>query len=415
MKKILSFFAMSAIVLGMAFTFNACGGNDANNPEPPENPQVNNEYFTVAVSPVEPAANQQVKIQITITARKDVYRFVLTDFTKKEAEDEGCLTLEGLLEKYPDITTSNLHTSLGKPLEYTELKSFDTEYVLVLFALDDKKQPIADSWIVITFKTPSAEALLNGAINGLFTVGQNQQVRFSKGNLRHNPVSGVWAFAEKQYDFVGKGNAYISPNYDGWIDLFGWGTGNNPTLSTIENSDYATFTNWGNNPISNGGDKAHQWRTLTHSEWDYLLRVRANAKGLFGFGTVNGVNGLIILPDNWTLPTGLNFTPSTKKGLNYHEGYYYNANENNFSHNAFTAIQWADQMQPAGAVFLPAAGYREGTEVSLVGSAGHYWLSTPRKKEGYSSAGEFNSSALTLDYDYFVYRGRSVRLVQDVK
>ena len=48
MKKILSFFAMSAIVLGMAFTFNACGGNDANNPEPPENPEVNNEYFNVA-------------------------------------------------------------------------------------------------------------------------------------------------------------------------------------------------------------------------------------------------------------------------------------------------------------------------------------------------------------------------------
>ena len=410
MKKILSFFAMSAIVLGMAFTFNACGGNDANNPE---SPQVNNEYFTVAVSPVEPVANQQIKMHITITARDDVYRFVLTDFTKKEAEDEGCLTLEGLLEKYPNITTY-LRTNLGKPIEYDETKNSETEYVLVLFALDDEKQPIADSWIVITFKTPSAEALLNGAINGLFTIGQNQQVRFSKGNLRYKPASGVWEFAEKQYDFVGKGNAHISPNYDGWIDLFGWGTGDNPTLSTTENSDYATFTNWGNNPISNGGDKAHQWRTLTQSEWDHLLRVRANAKELFGFGTVDGVNGLIILPDNWTLPTGLNFIPSTEKGLNYRGYYYYNDYENNFSHNAFTAKQWEDQMQPAGAVFLPAAGYREGTEVSLVGSAGYYWLSTP-KKEDYSSAGEFNSSALTLDYNYSVYRGRSVRLVQDVK
>ena len=34
MKRFLSFLAMSAVVLGMAFTFNACGGNDANNPEP---------------------------------------------------------------------------------------------------------------------------------------------------------------------------------------------------------------------------------------------------------------------------------------------------------------------------------------------------------------------------------------------
>ena len=396
MQKFLSFLAMGAIVLGMA----SCGGNAANNPEPKTYPV---EVKSVTGNEIHVRITPNDKTKYFYCGIMDLKTFLDDTEKRVQTEIKTTVALAKVTNpnlKYPALLYQDFAERVFKDL------AADTDYAIFMCVVDEDYKIVGDiEYAVITTESP---------ILGPFTVDQNQQVRFSKGNLRYNPASGIWEFAENQYDFVGKGNAYISPNYDGWIDLFGWGTGDNPTLSTIENSDYATFTNWGNNPISNGGDKAYQWRTLMQSEWDYLLCVRANAKERFGFGTVDGVNGLIILPDNWTLPTGLNFTPSTKQGLNYHENYYYNANENNFSHNAFTAKQWADQMQPAGAVFLPAAGHREGTEVSLVGSDGHYWLSTP-KKEGYASAGEFNSNALTLDYSYFVYRGRSVRLVQDVK
>ena len=81
-----------------------------------------------------------------------------------------------------------------------------------------------------------------GAINGLFSVSESAQVYFSQGNLQYQASTGIWRFAEHQWDYVGGtepeygiyGNVYelgvrcdntlISQNYDGWIDLFPWAT-----------------------------------------------------------------------------------------------------------------------------------------------------------------------------------------------
>ena len=49
-------------------------------------------------------------------------------------------------------------------------------------------------------------------------------MRFSKGNLRYNAAFNAWKLADNQYDYVGKDNNNIAPDYNGWIDLFGWGT-----------------------------------------------------------------------------------------------------------------------------------------------------------------------------------------------
>lgn len=60
---------------------------------------------------------------------------------------------------------------------------------------------------------------------GEFTIkGSGDKVSFSKGNLQYQASTNTWSFAENQYDIIGYGNENISSDYDGWIDMFGWGT-----------------------------------------------------------------------------------------------------------------------------------------------------------------------------------------------
>ena len=114
-----------------------------------------------------------------------------------------------------------------------------------------------------------------GALPGKFTINAaGDQIVFAQGNLQYQASTGKWQFAANQYDMVGAENVKIAADYDGWIDLFGWGTGNNPTLTSADSADYATFTDWGVNPIVNGGNKANVWRSLTKDEMDYIYLKR---------------------------------------------------------------------------------------------------------------------------------------------
>ena len=138
-----------------------------------------------------------------------------------------------------------------------------------------------------------------------FSIAENKTVTFSPGNLQYHPANDEWRFAPNQTDYIGETNSIISSIYNGWIDLFGWGTGNNPTNASTDNNDYPTFVDWGVNKIGNYAPNT--WRTLTYSEWYYLRFERPNHDKLIGVAQVNGVNGLILLPDNWTCPSGVTF------------------------------------------------------------------------------------------------------------
>lgn len=259
---------------------------------------------------------------------------------------------------------------------------------------------------------PTSPNAKGGALPGLFSVAPSKQVQFSQGNLQYRSSTNTWHFATNQYDVVGDsiyGNVYKS--YTGLIDLFGWGTGNNPTLLSTNSDDYSRFVDWGSNAIRNGGNKSNRWRTLDIDEWSYLFFSRPGADTLFGLGSVNKMNGLILLPDDWELPKGVSFVASTTQGLEYEEdGYFYNAKANNFSHNKYTIEQWGI-MESAGAVFLPAAGYRKGTSVSKIGSYASYWSSTPR--DTYSALRlTFDANYVSPLGEYDRYCGRSVRLVR---
>lgn len=233
---------------------------------------------------------------------------------------------------------------------------------------------------------------VEGELSGAFSIGESMQVHFSKGNLQYNASSNIWRFAESQYDYIGEENTtnISDPTNDGWIDLFGWGTGDNPTRSTQNGSQYSEFTDWGINPILNGGNIANIWQTLKSDEWTYLLQSRANAQQLQGVATVNGYTGLILLPDNW-YDTGHTALVSS-----------------------YTSGEW-ETMENAGAVFLPAAGYRWGsTKMFEVGVSGEYWsASFGATDEAYDL--DFKSGSVNPMSNYSREYGFSVRLVRQIQ
>ena len=249
---------------------------------------------------------------------------------------------------------------------------------------------------------------------GKFSIAADKQIQFSKGNLQYHCKNQTWQFAKNQWDTIGGANTNIAADYDGFIDLFGWGTGNNPTLTSVTTEDYSTFTDWGTKI-----GEPDEWRTLTDEETEYLLYTRS--KTLFGMGKVNNVKGLIILPDDWTdpKPNDVSFEPSTAHGLN-DEGYgaySNNGGTDNFIWNDYTKEDW-EAMEAAGAVFLPAAGYRKSpeagaptTEVVDVNVMGVYWTSIPTGNQAYA----LWFSKIVLKSRWYFARGYGfpVRLVHD--
>lgn len=221
----------------------------------------------------------------------------------------------------------------------------------------------------------------DGKLPGEFTINAGGgKVNFSHGNLQYQanstgaasaPYTGVWRFAANQYEAIGSGNSNVSASYGGWIDFFGWGSGNQPTQTSEDPNTYSSFVDWGTNVISNGGNTANLWRTLSESEWTYIISTRPNASNKRGRATINGMYCYVLLPDDWVLPSGLSFTPDA----------------NNWT-NVYTVEQWA-QMEAAGAVCLPASGSRAGgannTNVNDYNHWGCYWSSTSANStQGYN-------------------------------
>ena len=225
-------------------------------------------------------------------------------------------------------------------------------------------------------------------VKGLYSVSDSTQVQFASGNLLYRASTKTWSFAKHQYDCIGKDNENVDTAYDGWIDLFGWGTGNAP-IEVDPNSTYPEFYDWGAN-IPGG------WRTLSISEWNYVLFQRSGAGGKRGTGTVDGVHGLILLPDDWSQPEGCTFTP----------GY------TSWDSNTYTVAEWK-KMESASAVFLPAAGVRWNREVSEVGQYGYYWSSTPDYNSFKSYILFFNDSYFNAESSSLRWGGFSVRLVKN--
>ena len=260
----------------------------------------------------------------------------------------------------------------------------------------------------------------NGASKALFSVAANRQVRISRGNLQYQASTDTWRFAERQYEVMGAANTQVSPSNEGWIDCFCWGTSGwesganayQPWSVSVDDADYQPGGSWQNgltgdyanadwgvyNAIANGGNQAGMWRTLTNVEWAYLFGG-GNRPSKWSRATIDGrYKGLILLPDEWTAPDGISFTPA----------------RSGFNSNVYTMEQW-ERLEAAGAIFLPAAGYRQYTFFNYENQYGVYWSVSPY-------GAEYTDCALGLLFnDSMLYpsdgEGRSnafsLRLVQD--
>ena len=234
------------------------------------------------------------------------------------------------------------------------------------------------------------------------------QISFSQGNLQYQAAPNkVFRFAGKQTDYIGEDNNKLKTNYTGWIDLMAYPTGNlnsrdygpafacsacvetggemsgddengfdSPTRRNSPMSDDIPFTEFGDNTILNAGN--YTWRTLTANEWGYLFLNRKDAADLFGFATVDNVRGVVILPDDWSLPSGSTFVPASEK-MNIADGDVYELKEGESAYTlntySSTDMSW-QKMEAAGAVFLPAAGYRKERVTAEWNESGFYLSST---------------------------------------
>ncbi len=285
---------------------------------------------------------------------------------------------------------------------------------------------------------------------GPFSVSATKQVVFSPGNLQFNAAKGshscadgstqpgTWRFAEHQWDYVGDAtngtvyengikcnNSNPSATYDGWIDMFGWGTsgwnsgakeyqpwswvnmateyypgGSGETNLTGEYAyaDWAVYNQIGTDPPAT-------WRTLTYEEMEYVLYTRPNHENLAGKAGVNGIYGILLLPDYWTWPEDLTFTPGIEKG------------DNTFYTNTYTAEQWA-KMEKAGAVFFPVTGHRIGKNAYLSASGGRYWLASYYSSTTFAYSFSFSRPAAEQEESLLSRANRSfgfvVRPVKDI-
>lgn len=251
---------------------------------------------------------------------------------------------------------------------------------------------------------------------GEFSVSATKKIKFSKGNLVATITEqvsgteyylGTWDIAENQYDFATVQST--TPFAIGSkLYLFGWvgdraafdsyGLFSNEQNAQMYYLGDSLKTDWGNIPnlVSKIGSG---YRTFTQSEITYLVGERTNASSLKGTGTVNNIKGNLLLPDNWSCPSGC----------------YFSSTANNFTTNTYNLNQWK-LMEDAGAVFLPTGFYRIGnrTYASSTGNNyGYYWTSTHR--DGYSvsyilTTGLYAFNVSTISQ----YYGMAVRLIKDV-
>ena len=276
----------------------------------------------------------------------------------------------------------------------------------------DRRGPITPpvSPIYVEPEIITESGLSGGAVVSAFSVGEGRQVMFSRGNLQYQASTGTWRFAGNQFDTIGRYNAYTSETYQGWIDLFGWGTsgygGCMPYTTSNDTNDYAPhYTNiaqtdydWGiPNAIMRGGDRSEMWRTLTYKEWYYLLYERHNALYLHSQATVMGVHGCLLMPDTWVCPEDVDFAPDATDWYT----------------NTYNRQQWI-RLQNLGAVFLPTAGFRDMKTVSAVGQFGYYWTATAANHTLSFCVNIYDNTPISPNTANRCL-GHSVRLVKDVQ
>lgn len=208
---------------------------------------------------------------------------------------------------------------------------------------------------------------------------------FAPGNLYWE--NNAFYFEENQWDFEDK----WTPNFNGKFSHFYWTS--DADLSHLKDytetpsSTHIIFTDHTDFQVN--GYKIGEWRTPTSEEWNYLLVERTNASNLRMWKNLKGENkgnnkhyGLVILPDDADA-TVMN-------------------NINNVS-----------DLKEYGALFLPAAGYRQegGAGINQTNKEGNYWSNNSNgDKEAYRLY--FDEQNIYPQRSYGKNFGCAIRLVR---
>jgi hypothetical protein len=261
----------------------------------------------------------------------------------------------------------------------------------------------------------------------VFTVDAGKTVKFSKGNLQatYNGSSWIWGFAEHQWDYIGNaagntsinGNGTVSAN--GTVDLFGWvGASSTWTGAAQYGISNSTATNnvdgYGNvgseaQKVGWGATVGTGWRTLTRPEWLHLLNeretgvtVNSTNHARYTMAIINtdgtAVKGLIIFPDSYAGGSPAGVTWGTINAISTFE-------------TTCTSAGWT-ALEAAGCVFLPAAGYREASNVTDAGIGAGYW-SCSSGTANTAIGLYFESNWMGIQFNGSRKYGFSVRLVRD--
>ena len=240
---------------------------------------------------------------------------------------------------------------------------------------------------------------------------KGKKIVFAPGNLQYNAAKDEWRFAENQWDYIDYDNSYISSTYDGWIDLFGWATsgysGCYPYLTSLTDSEYGPNElcdlegddanyDWGvynSSKISNTPGKSFKWRLLASNEW---MNLKENY--LYTLANIEDYPGLLIF------------------------GNQEDAKPFELSHTDFYAVTIDEEwLASHHAVFLPAAGVREGTTVER-NTIGEYHTSTSHVDYGCVffefeevEEGDYLGCAYAIGVPESRHFGAAVRLVREVK
>ena len=319
-----------------------------------------------------------------------------------------------------DLGKSGVALGRGANFFNIPVPAGDYQALTIIFTTTDNRQCIFKNGKLNIVHNTVGRLSLTGrnfkplALPGVFSIGENKKVRFSKGNLytryhsRRN--AWIWDFYHEQYSSNSlNAKCEFEQRYpekdDDEIDLFCWGYGDwstDPVDSTYITHDQ--FRDWGEAiPESKGS-----WRTLTSDEWCYLCAWdkvdSAFVQGSPRSGLVKtscnvcgNKNCIVIAPDDF-------------KGKGEIQ-------------SSYDAASWS-AAEAAGFVCLPAAGYRtyKDKRICAVGTEVYCWSVTPDPKHQSDFYNSFCLGRTFLFGGSFMAQsssdrrmGRSVRLVTDIE
>ena len=281
----------------------------------------------------------------------------------------------------------------------------EDQYAYLIFGRDPRgEHGLWISCIDGTDYTKSEE--LTGELPAKFSIGADKQVVFSEGALMYMPARQTYLFSNRQLHAQSALNRWITETSLEFQDLFGWGSGDHGSKVSTDDADYPVFNEWGDNAILGSTHEPGTWRTMTKDEWDYLLNGRENAAQKRTIGQIhmqqNGnIRGLFLLPDEFEMPSGIEMDMDAQEW-----------EVNTYGPDTLF------RLEKAGAVFLPAGGWREDITVNDKNNATgrglncYYWMAT---ENGATEAQMMYCSTTGPEFKARPrHEGMMVRLVKDV-